>query len=104
MYVPQRSSLWHEIRKTVRLTGSTFAKAVGLNGLPAQKEHHHVFVNGQEPPPILEVQKMLDHGKNFKIRGIATLVGQIMPALYHHVMLFLKLAVYLETHRQKMLI
>ena len=62
--------------------GSTFTKAVGLNGLSAQKEHHHVFVNGRDAPEIpKEVQKMLDHGIKFEIRGIVTLVGQIMPAL-----------------------
>ena len=82
MYVPQRSSLWYDIRKKVRLTGSTFGKAIGLNRLSAQKEHHHIFVNCHKPAPISEeVQKMLDHGTNFKIRGIATLVGQIMPTL-----------------------
>ena len=52
IYIPQRSSEWHEIRRNVQLMGSTFAKAVGLNGLSAQKEHHHVFVNGIDAPEI----------------------------------------------------
>ena len=82
IYIPQRSSVWHEIRRNVQLMGSTFTKAVGLNGLSAQKEHHHVFVNGRDAPEIpKEIERMLDHGINFEIRGIVTLVGQIMPAL-----------------------
>ena len=82
MYVPQRSAVWHDIRKNVRLTGSTFGKVIGLNGLSSQKEHYHVFVNGRNPPPIPpEVQQMLDHGTKFKIKGIGSLVGQIMPSL-----------------------
>ena len=38
IYIPQRSSAWHEVRRNVQLMGSTFAKAVGLNGLSTQKE------------------------------------------------------------------
>ena len=82
IHIPQRSSAWHEIRRNVWLMGSTFAKAVGLKGLSAQKEHHHVFLNGRDAPEIpKDAQKMLEHGIKFEIRVIATLVGQIMPAL-----------------------
>ena len=82
MYVPQRRAVWHDIRKNVRLTGSTFGKVIGLNDLSSQKEHYHIFVNGRNPPPIPpEVQQMLDYGTKFKIKGIGTLVRQIMPSL-----------------------
>ena len=82
MYIKQGSNKWHSIQKLVRVTGSTFLAALGLDTLSKQKQHHNSFVNNKEPPPFAaDVQEMLDHGKEFKKHGIATLVGAIMPAL-----------------------
>ena len=66
----------------MKITASTFSKAIGLQGLQAQKEHHHVYINGRDPPDIgPEIQAMMDHGIKYEIHGICTLVGQIMPLL-----------------------
>ena len=82
MYVKQGSNKWHSIQKSVRVTGSAFLAALGLDTLSKQKQHHNSFVNNKEPPPFaVDVQEMLDHGKEFEKHGIATLVGAIMPAL-----------------------
>ena len=40
MYIKQGSDLWHKILSKAKLTGSTFGKAIGLEGLKKQKEHH----------------------------------------------------------------
>ena len=82
MYVKQGSNKWHSIWKSVRVTGSTFLAALGLDTLSKQKQHYNSFVNNKEPPPFaVDVEEMLDHRKEFEKHGIATLVGAIMPAL-----------------------
>ena len=71
-----------------------------------KKKHHHVFVNSRDAPEISkELQKMLDHGIKFEIREIATLLGQIMPALLPPCYTFLKVGCILEvTHLQEVTI
>ena len=80
-YIKQRTTEWFKIRKNARVTGSTLNKALGLDTLLKQKEHHNVFVcSHQEPPVSRELQKMFDHGTRNEINAIATLVSTILPA------------------------
>ena len=59
-YIKQRTTEWFKIRKNACVTGSTLNKALGLDTLLKQKEHHYVFVRGrQEPPVSCELQKCL---------------------------------------------
>ena len=82
MYIKQRSDEWKALQNQVKIIASTFGKAIGLQGLQAQKEHHHVYINGRDPPGIgPEIQAMMDYGIKYEIHGICTLVGQIMPLL-----------------------
>ena len=96
MYVKQGSDKWHSICKSVRVTGSTFLSALGLDTLSKQKQHYNCFVNGKEAPAFLnEVQEMLDHGKDFEKHGIATLVGAIMPALLPPCYMFFEVSTFI---------
>ena len=73
-YIKQRTTEWFQIRKNARVTGSTLNKALGLDTLLKQKEHHYVFVHGrQEPPVSRELQKKFDHGTRNEINATATL-------------------------------
>ena len=81
-YIKQGSTLWHEIRSSARVTGSTMRTAIGLETLTKQKEHFHVKVVGREPlPPSAELQKMFDHGKQNEVNATATLTSTVAPAL-----------------------
>ena len=80
-YIKQRTDEWFQIRKESRVTGSTLNKALGLDTLLKQKEHHYVFVHGREEPPVSpELQKMFDYGTRNETNAIATLVSTIVPA------------------------
>ena len=80
-YVKQRSEKWHALRKTARVTGSTLYKAIGLDTLQHQKEHHYTYVCGRsEPVPDSLLSKRLKHGTENEVNIIATLVSKIMPA------------------------
>ena len=80
-YIKQRTNEWFQIRKQARVTGSTLNKALGLDTLLKQKEHHYVFVRGREEPPVgPELQKMFDYGTCNETNAIATLVSTIIPA------------------------
>ena len=50
-YIKQGSTMWHEMRKKARVTGSTLRTAIGLDTLVKQKDHFHQFVIGRTPPP-----------------------------------------------------
>ena len=81
-YIKQGSEMWHKERKKARVTGSTLYKAVGLDTLSKQKDHHAEFVMGRTPQPFEpDVQKRLDHGLKHEKNVIATLVALIMPAM-----------------------
>ena len=66
-YIKQRTTEWFKIRKNACATGSTLNKALGLDTLLKQKEHHYIFVRGRQEPPVShELQKMFDHGTQMK--------------------------------------
>ena len=56
---------WEVLRKSCRVTDSTFHKAGGLDGLAQQKEHHNNFVCGCSDPVLSpEIKKKFEHGTN----------------------------------------
>ena len=66
-YIKQGSTMWHEMRKKARVTGSTLRMAISLDTLVKQKDHFHQFVIGRTPPPPTpELQRLFDHGKKMK--------------------------------------
>ena len=80
-YIKQGSNLWHQQRKKARITGSTLYRALGLESLSSQKEHHAEFILGRKPLPFSpEVQQRLEHGLKHEKNVIATLVAYIMPS------------------------
>lgn len=46
--VKQRSAVWFESRKAMKITGSTIFTAIGLDGLKRQKDHFDSVVCGVE--------------------------------------------------------
>ena len=63
VYVKQRTNIWHRIRDSCPVTGSTLHSAIGLVTLMEQKDHHDYFVKRKEkPPPTPQVQQMMDYG------------------------------------------
>ena len=80
-FIKQRSEEWFTVRKLARITGSTLNAALGLDTLQKQKDHHHVFVRGQKPPPIPDdLQQKFDHGTKNEVNAIATIISTIIPA------------------------
>ena len=80
-YIKQGSDQWHTLRKTTRVTGSSLYRAIGLDTLQRQKEHHYTFVSGRSPnvhDPTTE--KRLKHGRDNEVNIITTLVAKIMIA------------------------
>ena len=63
VYVKQRTNIWHRIRDSCPVTGSTLHSAIGLGTLMEQKDHHGYFVKRKEKPPATpQVQQMMDYG------------------------------------------
>ena len=82
LYIKQGSDTWHSLRSKAKITGSTFSKAIGLEGLKQQKEHHYEYILGKKPPPPSEeLQARFDHGCKFEAHALATLVSAVMPAI-----------------------
>ena len=82
LYMKQGLDDWYTLHSQAKITGSTFGKAIGLDGLKKQKEHHYEYMLGKKPaPPNDHLQAMFDHSKKFEVHALATLVGAIMPAL-----------------------
>ena len=80
-YIKQGSDLWHEQRKKAQITGSTLYRALGLESLSSQKEHHAEFILGRKKMPFSpKVQQRLEHGLKHGKNVIATLVSYIMPS------------------------
>ena len=80
-YIKQGSTQWHNVRKLARVTGSSLYRAIGLDTLNRQKEHHYSNVCGRSeatPDPLL--QRRLDHGRQNEVNIISSLVTTIMPA------------------------
>ena len=79
--IKQRTPEWEVLRKSCRVTGSTLHKALGLDGLARQKEHHHTFLCGRSESVLSsEIKKRMEHGTNNEKNILATLIGLIIPA------------------------
>ena len=80
-FIKQCSEDWFRVRKLARVTGSTLNAALGLDTLQKQKDHHHIFVRGRQPPPIPnDLQQKFDHRTKNEVNAIATLISTIIPA------------------------
>ena len=75
VYVKQRTNIWHRIRDSCPVTGSTLHSAIGLGTLMEQKDHHDYFVKRKEKPPATpQVQQMMDYGtENEVVKFYSTL-------------------------------
>ena len=80
-YIKQRSEMWYSVRQKFHVTASTLYRAIGLDMLQRQKEHHYIFIcRRSEKPHDAELAKRLKHGTENKVNIISTLVSKIMPA------------------------
>ncbi|MEW8546432.1 MAG: YqaJ viral recombinase family protein, partial [Candidatus Thiodiazotropha sp.] len=80
--IKQRSQIWHEIRNSATVTGSTFYRATGLDGLKNQREHFENVCCGSNQKQVSEtVQRAMEYGTDNEINGIATLVGKVLPVI-----------------------
>ena len=79
--VKQRSNEWFQLRKHVKVTGSTLHRALGLESLSELKQHHYQFIKKRPKPPFPEdVQKRVDYGKGNEKNAIASIVGGLLCA------------------------
>ena len=110
-FIKQRSKEWFAERSSVKVTGSTVHKALGLDTKISQFKHFPtVTVNQQDTQPVVtdaEVDMLEDmnneenvvtedynndptdamlHGSNHEIAAVATLVGKIIPIYYPNLM------------------
>ena len=81
-YVKQRSAEWFEVRKSVKVTGSTVQKAVGIDSLKDQRSYFDETISRDENPKSDSQIEAMDYGSKNEINAVATLVGKIMPVLY----------------------
>ena len=80
-YIKQRSEMWYSVRQKFHVTASTLYRAIGLDMLQQQKEHHYIFICGcSEKPHDAELAKHLKHGTENEVNIISTLVSKIMAA------------------------
>ena len=80
-FVKQRSEEWFTIRQTTCVTGSTLYKAIGLDTLQHQKDHHYTYVCRRcLSAPDSDLAKRLQHGTENEVNIISTLAAKIMPA------------------------
>ncbi|XP_071172850.1 uncharacterized protein [Mytilus edulis] len=79
----QKSDEWFNLRKTVKVTGSTAYNALGIDGLKSQKETFQCINNQKEKPAPTEQQQMaMKHGTENEIHALATLHSKVMPAFF----------------------
>lgn len=79
-FVKQRSQIWHSIRNTARVTGSTINDAICLGTLKRQREHFdEVVFKKPKPEPSAAVKEKMRYGTDNERHAIATLVGKILP-------------------------
>ncbi|CAG2194451.1 unnamed protein product [Mytilus edulis] len=79
----QKSDEWFNLRKTVKVTGSTAYNALGIDGLKSQKETFQYINNQKEKPAPTEQQQMaMKHGTENEIHALATLHSKVMPAFF----------------------
>ena len=80
--VRQRTDEWRTIREKAKITGSTFFKTIGLDGLQKEKEHFEEVICHVSSKPFSEaVQEMLDYGTKNEQNAAATLVGKVLPVI-----------------------
>ncbi|XP_053404619.1 uncharacterized protein LOC128558653 [Mercenaria mercenaria] len=84
-YIKQRTEQWHAVRRKALVTGSTCNTALGLGKLKDQQSHFDKFVLGKEVEDQFSQQQRenMKYGTDHEIDGIATVVGRVLPALYH---------------------
>ena len=81
-YLKQRSPEWFEVRKSVKVTGSTSHRAVGLDWLKEQRLFFDETMSGEQSSKSDAQQVAMDYGSKNEINAIATLVSKVMPVLY----------------------
>ena len=81
-YIKQRSPMWHTMRKSARVTGSTVHNAIGLRVLEAQKLHFEEYIEGKPMKVSAELAKRFTHGSENEQHTIATFIGTILPFDY----------------------
>lgn len=81
--IKQRTERWFAARKEATITGSTLYRAIGFDGLKAQKTHFDTVVCGlAEPKKSDTAEENMAYGTENEINAIATLVGEVKPVLY----------------------
>ena len=84
-FIKQRSQSWFELRKQMKVTGSTMNKAVGIDGLKKQQEYFDHVIYGKTDESMThdaKTTKAMDYGVKHEIDAVGTLVGRILPAYF----------------------
>lgn len=82
-FVKQGSDEWFQIRKTVKVTGSTIYTAVGCDGLYRLQDHYDSVICGiKQKEPSDFVKQAMRHGTENEENAIATIVGKVMPVFF----------------------
>ena len=80
--VKQRSAVWLELWKKAKVTESTMFNALGWSSLLDLEQHHYQFLKKHSFPPFPEdVKKRMNYGNENEKNIIATVVGNLLPAL-----------------------
>lgn len=67
-YVKQRSTLWFDMRKQSKMTGSSMYNALGLRSFKDQKLHFEHFIEGKTPPePTGFAAEAMEHGTLYEV-------------------------------------
>ena len=81
--VKQRSKVWHDLRNTALVTGSTCNKAVGLGKLKEQQSHFDNVILGKKLGEFTDQQKKnMEYGTQHEIDGVATICARVLPAFF----------------------
>ena len=64
--IKQKSPLWFDRRREMKVTGSTIFQAVGLDGLKKQKEHFDSVVCGVQSQRSESVESALEYGTKMR--------------------------------------
>ena len=87
--IKQRSITWLTLWKTAKVTGRTLYNALGLSSLSDLKQHHCQFIKKRSPPPFSDDEnKRLEYGTENEKHIIATVLGNLVPALLPHCFAF----------------
>ncbi|MEW8545065.1 MAG: YqaJ viral recombinase family protein, partial [Candidatus Thiodiazotropha sp.] len=84
-HLKQRTSKWFELRKTMRVTGSTMNRALGLDSLRKQQDYFDEVVHKKTSENHAlnpKVAAAMDYGVRHEPDAIATLVGRVLPAFF----------------------